>query len=249
MIKIRKLLYECSTAIGMGPGEFAGLLLVIGLLFTVAIFPRIYLLRSATPYKVISSDTSHTAWIRSVDALLVERKTLHTQTHQPRTYQGRLPNNAPPLGAPVSDISPPRGEQSKPIEFAPLNLPLNRADAAMLSQIYGIGPVLSERIIKYRNWLGGFVHHDQLKEVYGLTDETIDELILQTYIQQPPATIDVNTDSIKTLAQHPYIDFDLARSIVHYRRQHGDYQNLSDLKNIKLFNDSLFQKLSPYLSL
>ena len=49
---------------------------------------------------------------------------------------------------------------------------INGCDSAALVALPGIGPVLSARIIKYRKLLGGFASVEQLKEVYGLPEET-----------------------------------------------------------------------------
>lgn len=45
---------------------------------------------------------------------------------------------------------------------------LNTASASDLLPIHGIGPVLSKRIIKYRDAIGGYTNKDQLYKVYGL---------------------------------------------------------------------------------
>ena len=50
---------------------------------------------------------------------------------------------------------------------------LNTASAEDLQRVRGIGPTLSERIVKFRTRLGGFSENDQLKEVYGLTEEIV----------------------------------------------------------------------------
>jgi len=135
-------------------------------------------------------------------------------------------------------------------EFHPKELfELNSATAEELKQISGIGPVLSERIVKYRDLLGGFHDHTQLNEVYGLKPEVIQKISRQSDLIANIHPIVVNTDSIKGLARHPYIDYNLARAIVNYRSVHGDYQRLDELKNIKLLSDSLYHKLSPYLSI
>jgi competence ComEA-like helix-hairpin-helix protein len=58
-----------------------------------------------------------------------------------------------------------------------MRINLNSADSAELVKLYGIGPVLSKRIIKYRNSLGGkFQSVDQLKNVYGLSEETFNSI-------------------------------------------------------------------------
>lgn len=45
---------------------------------------------------------------------------------------------------------------------------LNRADAAQLESIKGIGPALAERIIAFRKERGGFKSVDELREVKGI---------------------------------------------------------------------------------
>ncbi|MBN1108862.1 MAG: helix-hairpin-helix domain-containing protein, partial [Bacteroidales bacterium] len=56
----------------------------------------------------------------------------------------------------------------RPVEV----IELNTCDSAMLEALPGLGPVLSARIIKYRKLLGGYVSAEQLREVYGLSEET-----------------------------------------------------------------------------
>ena len=53
---------------------------------------------------------------------------------------------------------------------------LNSADSTTLCAIFGIGNVLSHRILDYRNRLGGFVSFNQLNEIYGLDSCRIDEI-------------------------------------------------------------------------
>lgn len=128
-------------------------------------------------------------------------------------------------------------------------LHMSTTTAKELQGVRGVGPVLSERIIKYRDLLGGYYSADQLKEVWGLTEEVIEEIIDLANFDAKVKSIIVNTDSIKLLAKHPYISYNLARAIVNYRHIHGAYKSLDELLEIKVMNDSLYQKLSPYLSL
>ncbi len=135
------------------------------------------------------------------------------------------------------------------LELDKISIEINTATPEELQQIRGIGPILSKRIIKYRDILGGFHSFEQLKEVYGLKVETIGVILDQVTISNQVNHITINTDSIKHLAKHPYIDFNLARAIVNYRKVHGEYQSSDELLEIKVMNDSLYQRLSPYLSL
>ena len=58
------------------------------------------------------------------------------------------------------------------VKAAPLKLDINAADSAQWVQLRGIGPVLSSRIIRFREMKGGFTEVGELGEVYGLSDST-----------------------------------------------------------------------------
>ena len=53
---------------------------------------------------------------------------------------------------------------------------INTASEEMLQLIPGIGPVLSERIVEYRNANGPFQDIWQLSKVYGIGENTVKEI-------------------------------------------------------------------------
>lgn len=128
---------------------------------------------------------------------------------------------------------------------------INEADTAQLKKIYGIGEVLSARIIKYRDLLGGFISKNQYKEVYGLEEVVIEKLIKSTRISESFASkkININTATAADLSEHPYISYKLADVIVAFRSQHGLFSTMEDLKKIKILEGEDFDKISPYLTL
>jgi DNA uptake protein ComE-like DNA-binding protein len=128
---------------------------------------------------------------------------------------------------------------------------LNTADTATLKQVYGIGNKLSSRIVVLRKQLGGYICTDQLAEVYGLDTAAVDSLLRYAHIEAEyiPHQININTDTISALSNHPYIAYRIAKAIVSYRRQHGDYNNIEELKNIHLMSDSIYLKIAPYLKI
>lgn len=130
-----------------------------------------------------------------------------------------------------------------------LRIELNTTDESALQQISGIGVKLSARIIKYRDLLGGFHTLDQLDEVYGLKPEVIEVLKNASVINTPIKPINLNADSASQLYKHPYIDYNIAYAIVNYRTQHGDFDSVAQLRDIKIISDSLYQKIYLYLSL
>ncbi len=59
--------------------------------------------------------------------------------------------------------------------------------------------------------------------------------------------IPVNQADANLLEKHPYLNWNQAKAIFNYRQQHGAYQNIESLKSVHLVNDSMIEKLMPYL--
>jgi len=128
---------------------------------------------------------------------------------------------------------------------------INQADTTQLISIYGIGSKLSQRIIKYKNQLGGFISMNQLSEVYGLDTAVINELNRKAYVTSDyqPKKININSATEKELSTHPYIKYSLAKAITTYRFQHGNFNSVEDLKKIALIDETFYNKIKPYLTL
>lgn len=77
---------------------------------------------------------------------------------------------APHPGVGASGV-PPRGATG-----SGGNLDLNRASAAELQELPGVGPVLAERILAHREAIGGFRTVDELRDVKGIGEKTFAEL-------------------------------------------------------------------------
>ncbi len=113
---------------------------------------------------------------------------------------------------------------------------LNKATAEELQKVYGIGAVLSQRIIRYRDKVGGrFAHRAELYEVYGLTAEVIERITTKFEIQTPRAIKqhDLNTATVDELVTIKYIDYDSAYAIVSYRTLHEGFKSLAELSKVK----------------
>lgn len=126
-------------------------------------------------------------------------------------------------------------------------LQLNHCDSTELIRIRGIGAFTASKVLKYRNWLGGFVSYDQLKEIKGLRQEQIDTLIKHTRID--PAIIrkiHINEATEEELKSHPYIRYK-SKVIIRYRASHGDFANAEALLLTGVIDTVLMTKLKPYL--
>ena len=131
------------------------------------------------------------------------------------------------------------------------DLDLNLTSPKELTSIRGIGAVLSLRIIEYRNSLGGFVSLNQLDEVFGLDDETLDRLKSKVAINDtiPIRKLNINQLTLDSLKSHPYINWNLAKAIVQFRIQHGNYDSFEKIKSIHLVNNEIYLKIAPYLTI
>ena len=128
---------------------------------------------------------------------------------------------------------------------------INLADTVDLKKINGIGSVLSNRVIKYRNLLGGFHSKDQYPEVYNLDPEVITRLADQTIIfaEDCCEKLKINSLNLEELMRHPYLNRAQAQAIVAYRKQHGDFESFDELKEIHLIDQNTFARIYPYLEL
>ncbi|MEP7170605.1 MAG: helix-hairpin-helix domain-containing protein [Bacteroidota bacterium] len=125
---------------------------------------------------------------------------------------------------------------------------LNLVSVDELKSLYGIGDAKANSIVKYRSMLGGFFAKEQLLEAYGI-DSVLYESI-KIYL-------DVKTNYIRSLnintayepeLKHPYISKQLAASLVSYRKMHGNFKCIEDVKKLSLINEEIYRKLAPYLS-
>ena len=114
----------------------------------------------------------------------------------------------------------------------------------------GIGSKLAQRIITFRDRLGGFYSIEQIKETYGLPDSTFQKIKPKLLLGNPAVKkININTASLDEMKTHPYLRYVLANAIVQYRTQHGNFSTVGDIKKIMAITDDIFNKVSPYLSL
>ena len=126
---------------------------------------------------------------------------------------------------------------------------LNTSDTSALIMLPGIGSRLANRIINFRDRLGGFYSVDQVGETYGLPDSTFQKikpfLILGS---QPILRININVADAARLKQHPYISWAAANALVAYRQEHGPFQKVEDILKVQAILPELLKRLIPYLS-
>lgn len=125
---------------------------------------------------------------------------------------------------------------------------LNSADTSDLKMIPGIGTGFANKIVKYRNALGGYISISQLTEVWGLDDDLYNKIT--PYITIVPANkkVKINSDDFKTLNKHPYISYQQAQVIIDIRERKGLIESIERLSLLDEFTDSNIKQLKPYIS-
>jgi len=126
---------------------------------------------------------------------------------------------------------------------------VNAADSAKLTEVKGIGPGFASRIVKYRAQLGGFYKKEQLMEIYGIDTAKYREIAPRISINAARISkIHINTVSVDDLRPFPYLNFPQMNAIVQYRKQHGNYHSLNDLRQIVILDEEILRKIAPYLN-
>lgn len=146
-------------------------------------------------------------------------------------------------------------EQTKPAakpekkEFSQSLIDINTADTTALIALPGIGSKLSQRIINFRDKLGGFHSVEQVGETFGLPDSTFQKIKKRLVVKTASVKrINVNTATVDELKAHPYIRYAIGNAIVQYRNQHGNFSSVDELKKIMAVTEEVYSKALPYLS-
>lgn len=146
-------------------------------------------------------------------------------------------------------------DEHKKIDYKPYEkktvavIELNSADSIQLDLIKGIGPAFASRIIKYRNRLGGFYAVNQLREVYGVDSLKFSEIMPQVNVNPGSIKkININTCTFEELKKHPYLSYKQMNAIIQYRKLHGNYSYVANLKKVLILSNDVILKIEPYLT-
>lgn len=118
---------------------------------------------------------------------------------------------------------------------------LNTATKIELTNLSGVGPSFADRIIVYRERLGGFVMKEQLLDVHGVGPAkyskmqawiSVDSTLVQKLLLHDP-------DSA-ALKLHPYLDTTLVKELL--KPSEVTYQELLQLSSSRMGTDSLLYR-------
>ncbi|MEO8415402.1 MAG: helix-hairpin-helix domain-containing protein [Ginsengibacter sp.] len=127
---------------------------------------------------------------------------------------------------------------------------INLADSSAYIGLPGIGSKLAQRIIAFREKLGGFYTVDQVGETYLLPDSTFQKIKSSLVISgNPVRKININAASVDEMKAHPYLRYNVANAIFQYRQQHGNFSSVEEIKKIMLVTEDIYSRVIPYLSI
>lgn len=210
---------------------------VISLLSIIVIFLGISIFRPSLPLSKKEKKAFHNldSMIAAQEQVLAEQqaaKLIETPTH---TTEQPAPTKYASQPTTKAKNTMPKTE-SKPVNTAKKAIPIldiNTADSLTLTALPQIGEVMSSRIHRYRNRLGGFVSFEQLFEIKGMDSARYNTIMPYLVMENTEITkINVNQDEFKTLLRHPYLEYDQVKAIVNHRERKGFIKNWSQLKEI-----------------
>lgn len=127
---------------------------------------------------------------------------------------------------------------------------INTADTTALISLPGIGSKLSARIVNFRDKLGGFYSISQVAETFGLPDSTFQKIKAYLKLDNPSLKkININNATVDELKAHPYIRYAIANPLVAYRKEHGPFAKMEDIKKVMAVTEEIYSKIMPYLTL
>ena len=239
----------------MSRGEFVGTASLAVVILAILLFNLFYS-RAPKPQPDLSAfaaqvdafDQRQAAYADSVASARTQRNAARQNSYQNRRprYENRSFNrDSFYYQKDTSRLKPFSKRQNYLVE----KVELNRCDTADITRIPQFGSKRAQKIIEYRERLGGFHSLEQLHEIYTL--QNVDISYCEKYFTVNPSfvkKIKVNKMSYKELKEHPYFDAYLAKTVVNYREKNGKIRNPAEFQKITHAYQELMDKLSPYLS-
>lgn len=189
------------------------------------------------PYIRIADDYRPAADFYKSDYHYGERQARYTQGENKLTAQSEAQRR---------DTADKQTAYNYPHKIKPgQHIAINTADTTELQRIPGIGRYYAQKIVRYRDRLGGFVSKRQLEEELG--DVPPDTYAYMEIDAAKVKRLNINKLTLKQLSRHPYINFYQAKAICDYRRTHGPIKSLQELHLLDDFPPAAIERLLPYV--
>lgn len=137
---------------------------------------------------------------------------------------------------------------SRQRQYQIVKVELNEADTNDIMTVPQFGSKRAQKIVEYRNKLGGFYSLEQLREIYILQNLNIE--YAEEYFRidvEKIKKININQCDYKGLIAHPYFDSYLVKCILNHRKKHGAIKDMAELRDITHIYAELEEKLKWYV--
>jgi DNA uptake protein ComE-like DNA-binding protein len=144
--------------------------------------------------------------------------------------------------------SAPFEKQEKKPQYNIVKLELNQCDTSDIVVVPQFGSKRAEKLVEYREKLGGFYAFEQVKEIYIL--QNIDVEFLNKYFTLDVSLvkkININSATYKELVAHPYIDSYLSKLIINFREKKGKFSSMEEVQKATNAYQELIEKLRHYI--
>lgn len=135
----------------------------------------------------------------------------------------------------------PKMKEGKTIE-------LNSADTLQLKMIPKIGSGYANRIVNYRNSLGGYLRMEQLEEVWGMDTYLYSEVVRYLTLEPKCDSLYINRLKFEELLKHPYLNYKQVMAIDDYRTRKGTIRSINRLQMFEEFKKKDIERLKDYIS-
>ena len=134
-------------------------------------------------------------------------------------------------------------------------LDLNTATLEELEALPAIGPVRARAILQYREESGPFYTVEQVVEVEGIGEETLEEIRPYTRVEteglpspRSARLLDLNTATQEELDALPGIGPVKAEAILQYREESGPFRTVEEIMEVKGIGEKTLEQLRPYVT-
>ncbi|GAA4107789.1 helix-hairpin-helix domain-containing protein [Aquimarina addita] len=128
---------------------------------------------------------------------------------------------------------------------------LNQISAELLMEEIGIPDFIAERIVQYRDKIGGFISDIQLQDISGLYEHQRTKLLALYTVKTPVKIqkININKATVKELVEIPYFDFETALEIRDFVSENQEISDFKELEKIIGVSLEKIDRIELYLKL
>ncbi|MDR1023744.1 MAG: helix-hairpin-helix domain-containing protein [Prevotellaceae bacterium] len=154
----------------------------------------------------------------------------------------------PPKDFPQKDSASRFGAATAAATAALQPVDLNSADTALLRTLPGIGKYFAQKIVEYREQLGGYTSTEQLLEIKNFGDERMQRLADRVSVDTSAVQkFTLSEESLALMRRHPYLGAYAARGIAQYAKRKGGPATLDELLKNNLITSLQAEKVKRYV--